>query len=107
MTNYPKIEKYQICQMTSLTKVLGVANFMLAELNYRNKTLQPNINEFLKSVKNEVLNEEELKEFKQLEKLNTTKSKDKSVTEINQNNKSDISKLLSEQEYNILISKMI
>ncbi len=84
---------------------MGLSSFMMSELNYRNSTKQPKINEFLKFVKNEVLSQAELKEFQLLEKANTIKNKE--IKEIEAPQNKDNSRLLSEEEYNLLISKMI
>ena len=91
--------------MTNLTKVIGLSSFILSDLNYRNNTKNPKINEFLKYMKNEVLTENELCEFKLLENKSINNNKSNEINDTNQI--IDQSKLLSEEEYNLLIKKMI
>jgi hypothetical protein len=67
-SNYKSIEKYQICQLTNLTKIEGLTNFLQAELNFRTTTVNPKVNELIKYMKEEILTKKELTEFNLLDK---------------------------------------
>jgi trimethylguanosine synthase len=112
-SNYKAIQKYQICQLTNLTKVVGLTSFLQAELNYRNSTQQPKVNEFIKYMKDEVLTNEEVVEYNVLDKKKkmNKKSEDEKEKPNGTLVETEVSfrqtKLLDENEYNILRFKHI
>jgi hypothetical protein len=118
ISNYKNIQKYQICQMTNFTKIIGLTKFLHSEAVYRSSTNTPKLNEFIKYMKDEVLTQQELTEYNLLDKQGrSTKHVDLESEEeehiesnIDKSNSTDVikqSKLLSETEYEILKSKMI
>lgn len=102
---YENIESYQLCQLVNLAKIMGVSKFFYTEYNFRKtnlvnvRKLSKKVYSLLKHIKDEVLREEELKEFIKLDKKQGEDSKIR-----DHKNMVDISKLLSEQEYKSLNS---
>lgn len=109
---YLNIEEYQLCQLVHLVKVIGVSRFFLAEFNYRksintqdgnyNKEVEKIhvnkiISNLIKSIKEEILSDEELAEYQKLDKKN--KSKEKKL-----NDDANVEKILISSTSNKLIN---